>query len=576
MEENPHVIENWTVENFKSIKYASFDLTSLNILVGTNSSGKSSLIQSLLFASQSVTQNDITLNGPLLALGKASETLHHNENEAKFTAAVRIDNKEDGDLYHMSYTFHSPDGLDLALKEICVSKGKSNVFRASTENIKNKTDLDYIKAEFGGSPVEILHVKIAGPAKPLSRTYIVLRGLNPVGIYRHSDENVHRKLLKANYPYELLKSDSEALTELYFSLRYRLDESDYFPFTNDGPKGLQGDELVRETMDELSKITRPTPPRKELSRQLYDQIIKALTGMQVRKAWIDYPMYQFEGPDYTRRRYQLLGGWPYAPYLPEEEESFRAFAACASAVVNTLRSVRYLGPLRDQPRVVHNEYNVSVPNLPTGRRGEGSAQLLHNYGKREIAYRDPEGHLRNETLSQSITTWIDYLGIAEGIRTIDQGKLGRGLEIDLGQHKRDLTAVGVGASQLLPIVISFLQASPGSVYIVEQPELHLHPAVQARLADFFLIAKPDVRAIIETHSEYLVTRTRRRIAEEIATPDSTGIYFVDQENGSSRYERISVNSYGDLGSWPRGFFDEQEKDLTAILLASAKRRKRLG
>src|SRR5580698_5246676 len=93
------------------------------------------------------------------------------------------------------------------------------------------------------------------------------------------------------------------------------------------------------------------------------------------------------------------------------------------------------------------------------------------------------------------------------------GKLGHELKVTTHGVERphDLTNVGVGVSQVLPIVVMCLLAPVDSTMILEQPELHLHPAVQARLADFFLsIAKAGKQCIVETHSEYLINRLRLR------------------------------------------------------------------
>lgn len=129
--------------------------------------------------------------------------------------------------------------------------------------------------------------------------------------------------------------------------------------------------------------------------------------------------------------------------------------------------------------------------------------------------------------------------------------------------------MGVGASQLLPVITVVLAAEKGSVVCIEQPELHLHPAVQSRLADFFLWARPDISLIIETHSEYMITRIRRRSAEDTIDGDQISLLFAEQAIGVTTLRSLKLTSLGDLSDWPMGFFDTQDEETRAIVAAIA-------
>jgi predicted ATPase len=163
------------------------------------------------------------------------------------------------------------------------------------------------------------------------------------------------------------------------------------------------------------------------------------------------------------------------------------------------------------------------------------------------------------------------LGVGETVGVEDQGKLGRGLRITVNGIPRDLTTIGVGASQLLPVITIVLAADAGSIVMLEQPELHLHPAVQSRLADFFLFARPDVTLIVETHSEYLVTRMRRRAAEGSISGDKVALMFAEQIDGTTQVRRLHMDSLGDLDVWPVGFFDTQEEESRALVAAISRK-----
>jgi predicted ATPase len=131
--------------------------------------------------------------------------------------------------------------------------------------------------------------------------------------------------------------------------------------------------------------------------------------------------------------------------------------------------------------------------------------------------------------------------------------------------------IGVGASQLLPILVACLSVERNSVVLVEQPELHLHPSVQSKLADFFLFARRDVQFLVETHSEYLITRLRRRIAEERTEPHRVQVLYAERRGAATQVRPLALTAGGDFDEWPDGFFDAQEADVRHIVRAVAAR-----
>jgi predicted ATPase len=189
-----------------------------------------------------------------------------------------------------------------------------------------------------------------------------------------------------------------------------------------------------------------------------------------------------------------------------------------------------------------------------------------------------ENGIKEATLIEAVIEWIRYLEVGYDIQTIDEGSIGRRLKIQLEENGRfiDLTNVGVGVSQVLPILVTSLLAEKFSTLIFEQPELHLHPKIQTRLGDFFLsIIQLEKQCIIETHSEHIVNRLRYKAitSPKDKVPEKALIYFVEKNQGRSNYRLIRINEYGNIGKWPKGFFDESESNALSIINAiQAKRR----
>jgi hypothetical protein len=136
--------------------------------------------------------------------------------------------------------------------------------------------------------------------------------------------------------------------------------------------------------------------------------------------------------------------------------------------------------------------------------------------------------------------------------------------------------IGVGVSQVIPVVVGSLLQSDSTV-VVEQPELHLHPAVQARLGDLFIngaLEDANNRFILESHSEHLMLRLLRRIRETTEKdeeypdylaelkPEHVSVYYVQSSAGKTEMIPLRITEDGDFKDrWPNGFFDERAEEL---------------
>ena len=249
-------------------------------------------------------------------------------------------------------------------------------------------------------------------------------------------------------------------------------------------------------------------------------------------------------------------------------------------------AIRYLGPLRDDPKSLYPLSPTADPS-DVGLKGEHTAAVLELHKNRLIRYIPSssftEAKINPRSVSRSlqaaIVDWLQYLGIAEQVESKDRGKLGHELtvSIDGTTQSHDLTHVGVGVSQILPLLVTGLLAEPDTTLIFEQPELHLHPKVQTRLADFFLsMTQLGKQCIIETHSEYLINRIRFRTAAAVQSNpwlEAVKMYFAKKEGQVSTFREVNINEYGAILDWPEDFFDQSQREAEAILRAAVNKRK---
>ena len=144
----------------------------------------------------------------------------------------------------------------------------------------------------------------------------------------------------------------------------------------------------------------------------------------------------------------------------------------------------------------------------------------------------------------------------------------------------DIPDVGMGVSQVLPVIVQLFYAPPGSVIIMEQPELHLYSNAQAGLADVIIDAiharenyeVRGIQLIIETHSEHSLRRFQRRMAEGILKYDEFSAYFANNDRFPARLEELQVDIFGNIDNWPKNFFGDIDGDIFAQTDAAIQRR----
>lgn len=133
--------------------------------------------------------------------------------------------------------------------------------------------------------------------------------------------------------------------------------------------------------------------------------------------------------------------------------------------------------------------------------------------------------------------------------------------------------IGFGISQILPVVTAALDPHRPGITAIEQPELHLHPAMQVELGDLFAQPVDDGRVfLLENHSEHLMLRLLRRIEETHSgelpegkpalRPDQVSVVFLEQVDGETQATRLRIDETGEfIDRWPHGFFDERADEL---------------
>jgi predicted ATPase len=325
------------------------------------------------------------------------------------------------------------------------------------------------------------------------------------------------------------------------------------------------------------------PPRVRVEQMDY-RAGKVHFGMALRDGKKDEYDLVTKGTEFEFRRTPGRP-WPLPPPakcygFPDEARAYFQNAGFLAdlelAFERRLRAVYYLGPLRAYPERQYPWSGARPEDM--GRAGEQAINAILASRERGLLISLGKGKKR-ATLEEYVASWLRRLGLIHSFRVeavAEGAQLYRVLVRKTPKAAEVLiTDVGFGVSQVLPVLVLCFYVPEGSTVLLEQPEIHLHPSVQAGLADVFIDVwqKRRVQVLVESHSEHLLRRLQRRVAEEAVAPDDAALYFTSEEDGVSRLTTLEMDRFGNIKNWPEGFFGDEFGEIAAMSRAVQKRKK---
>ena len=254
----------------------------------------------------------------------------------------------------------------------------------------------------------------------------------------------------------------------------------------------------------------------------------------------------------------------------------------ALATEAMLESISYLGPLRNRPQRIY-QWSGDTPSS-VGQNGESTiAAILAAQGDGRQLNRGAK--CAKHGFAEFIATWLKDLGIIYdfSVKPVAAGR--KEYEVLVKTHSRSpevkITDVGFGVSQVLPALVQAFYCPSHSTVWMEQPEIHLHPQVQAELADVFITAtqarengrERNVQLIVESHSEHFLNRLQRRVAEGKIAPENVAVYFCRRSGAATELEPLKLDMFGEIENWPENFFGDPMSEVAGRTLAAIRRRK---
>ncbi len=627
------MLKSWSIENFKPIvNSGELKLAPVTILAGRNSSGKSSLLQSILMIAQTLSSRilDRALlpNGPIVQLGTFEDILSEQTSLRTLVVSFELEMEKEEPKVPANARVRLADGrlvagLSTNIKSIKVT----SQFRSASSNGTSTSAIEASKVNVENVSLEV----IASPYKqptlfPESETEtsldfsIDIKSLTPIELEEFLKGIVPEYLRLV--PYTTKESNYlGTFKSKNKSTNTRMPDSSLVSFSHFLPTRLIGKYVIEERRKlrliraislaleyssdtffrDSSELLDPEAP---ISNSLREAVLdlckdegipeafsgrtildlihwyrslklgrkKRIVGDRLRDIMAQNILEEASQVDISdSKRAEALESVINNAYVENLEEGVEQIIQFFTS------KIRYLGPLRADPQAVQG-FPLSSELDDVGAKGEYAAAVYEANQNARIRWYDPfNERVEQSTLKIALDSWARYLGVANEVKIQMAGQSGVTWKVVLkeGRKARSLSEVGVGVSQVLPILVMGLLAPANTLLIIEQPELHLHASVQARLGDFFVgLSKCKKQCMIETHSENLVSQLRYHIVQSGGQDKSDCmIYFVDQdEKGATRFEPVEISPQGNILNWPDGFFDETMLQEDRITAASIKRR----
>lgn len=237
---------------------------------------------------------------------------------------------------------------------------------------------------------------------------------------------------------------------------------------------------------------------------------------------------------------------------------------------------QYIHTDRLQPNSIYTLSNTHIRNNNIGNHGEYTAHYLDEYRRKPLrieALKHPQS--KTEQFLENVSFWLSEISNGVGVipkRHQDIQKASLSYQYTYGNNTTNEYTplnVGFGITYVLPIIVAILKSKPDDLLIIENPESHLHPAGQSKIAELCARASSNgVQIIIETHSDHFLNGIRVATKKAVLQPEQSKIYYFEKEDQtiSTKIHKLTIDGNGKINeNWPNGFFDEYDKQLDELI-----------
>ena len=544
------MIDKLKFKNYKAFDEGEIEIRPLTFLLGANSSGKSSILHLFLMLEQTISNTDnynaaLKTNGHSVSLGEDENLLKDRKHEKQIHLEFGINAKDYIDsvkemqhkiLSHFSYLINVLNNSE----DSAIQKYNK---RSKERKIISLEGLFALK-KFGTSKASKILDNLYSPW--------LLESLNSTSL---NNDITFLKWIEW-----MRKSDSKIFVAFYESIKNCFD---LFNKAFDSSPDSASIEFVLEYNDPFRKLT-VTNCKVIVGEKMVIQILikgeeidisSKVFASEDLKTLTNYTSeLSFEFNSLSIRSLSTLDN-PFITYIVTlVKQAFMPVQDFFSK-----KNMNYVGPLRANPQRYYFLDDSNTNTTLDYRKGASLAEILKN----------------NKSVLKKINKWLNRFDLNVNVEEFRD--IIHNIKVKQNMLSLDIPDVGFGVSQLLPILVEGMMSSENSTIIMEQPEIHLHPKMQAELAEFFIdilqLQNKDnnqinKHLIIESHSEYIIKRIRRRLAEGKISREQVAIYFVTPRKYPDTAE-IKLAPISDDGTieWPEEFYITEFEDEMAFFKA---------
>ena len=547
------MIQKISFQNYKAFKNGEIELKPITILLGANSVGKSSIINLLLMLQQTANATNykfaLKLNGENVGMGECKNIFRNHETSKNLILEFEFSDEKLLDMLNEKLMSDLRDRTSKPLRFLFfLSEKKQERYKTKYFDNKNQIKKNVFADEtlFRKFLTEMYELRkeifptqdISDDSEDYTKTYSFLKSLSEVNrdnfilsfeikhIEKKEKQTKQEKQKKQKS--ELLKINKIILKQasrivLSIELNFKKDNSGY------------------QAIDVISEFADCTSISKEHKNELLQAINFDSTIFSVLSSIEDN--YEGNNPIFSRTIFEI-----FSQAMENVENQFK-----------TNKSINHISPLRAHPQRYYGLDKANINTYLNSLDGNSLVEILKE----------------NKEVRDLVNGWLKTI-LKMGVNVNPINDVIHSLKIKPPKliFDLDITDVGFGISQMLPVIVQSFMSEKDSITMIEQPEIHLHPKLQADLADLFIhIVKTHNQnaekcLLIETHSEYLLRRLRRKISEKEISNEEVAVYFIappKNKNSSAIIDKkkVSENGYFD---YPQDFMGEDlEKDMISFI-----------